>query len=115
MGNTTAAPTIAEFLTARYDEFMAGMGNVVAEYGESMTPDLQRKFDQAGADIAAKRAIIDEHYNDGKGHDGIRVIPAACARCGVPDEYGVEWPCRTLRLLASVYTDHAHYRPEWSA
>ncbi|HEX2895269.1 MAG TPA: DUF6221 family protein, partial [Marmoricola sp.] len=37
----------------------------------------------------------------------------ACSTCGQYDEYAIEWPCYTLRVLALDWVDHPAYRPEW--
>lgn len=64
------------------------------------------------ADIAAKRAIVDEHaprvteYVDAPDEQ-------SCGRCGTWHEYPVAYPCRTLRLLASAYAHRDGYREEW--
>lgn len=73
------------------------------------------------ADIAAKRAIVEAHAPSGN----------ECRTCcGEPymEEYWnrptqtetVEWkradlpfPCPTIRILTSVYSDHPDYRSEW--
>lgn len=39
----------------------------------------------------------------------------ACAECGSVDDSPMEWPCPTLRALATVYADHPDYREEWRA
>jgi hypothetical protein len=65
------------------------------------------------ARIAADREILALHYNDGPGHDSIKRIPAACAMCGTPDEYGIAWPCKTVRLLALPYADRPGYQEAW--
>jgi hypothetical protein len=36
-----------------------------------------------------------------------------CSTCGQYDEYAIEWPCYTLRVLALDWVDHPAYRPEW--
>lgn len=38
---------------------------------------------------------------------------AACNQCGHIDEWPIEWPCPTLRLLAVRYAKHDDYREEW--
>lgn len=61
-------------------------------------------------DALAKRQIVDEHGPHERYQD-------ECATCGCPDSCGcaggVDFPCDTLRLLASVYADHPDYRAEW--
>jgi hypothetical protein len=65
-------------------------------------------------EVEAKRQIVDEHGD---------VNGGSCDTCvdgawGYPTHGGStpqDYPCRTLRLLASVYADHADYRQEWAA
>lgn len=38
--------------------------------------------------------------------------PGGCIVCA-GDDSSASWPCDTLRVLASVYADHADYRDEW--
>ncbi|MGW2371735.1 DUF6221 family protein [Kitasatospora sp. NPDC001683] len=55
--------------------------------------------------VATDRQIIDEHQSiPGAGLDGTRCVAMdACTSCGTYDEYGVPWPCRTIRSLAEGY------------
>lgn len=65
--------------------------------------------------VDAKRRIVGEHGELG--------IEGYCAKCGTHDTNGEgdllyehdEYPCRTLRLLASEWSTHEDFRPEWSA
>jgi len=67
----------------------------------------------------AKRLIIAAHRDVGAGVDRRadhpdRVLKAhACSTCGQYDEYAIEWPCYTLRVLALDWVDHPAYRTEW--
>ncbi|HEX2892770.1 MAG TPA: DUF6221 family protein, partial [Marmoricola sp.] len=66
----------------------------------------------------AKRLIIAAHRDVGAGLDRRaepdRMLKAhACSTCGQYDEYAIEWPCYTLRVLALDWVDHPAYRPEW--
>lgn len=62
-------------------------------------------------DIKARRQLVEVHHAD-----LIEVVNADreersdywCAECD-----GEPFPCRTLRLLASVYADHPGYRAKW--
>jgi len=56
-------------------------------------------------EVAAKRAILAEHQESASG--------GYCELC----YYGYgggSWPCPTVRALASVYSDHPDYDPEWA-
>ena len=66
----------------------------------------------------AKRLIISAHRDVGPGLDRRaepdRALKAdACSTCGQDDEYAIEWPCYTLRVLALEWVDHPSYRQEW--
>ena len=66
----------------------------------------------------AKRLIIAAHRDVGAGVDRRatpeRILKAhACSTCGQYDEYAIEWPCYTLKVLALDWVDHPAYRQEW--
>jgi hypothetical protein len=66
----------------------------------------------------AKRLIIAAHRDVGAGVDrraeADHVLKAhACSTCGQYDEYAIEWPCYTLKVLALDWVDHPKYRQEW--
>ena len=73
------------------------------------------------AEVASKRAILDLHRDLGADFynpdhpdadaDGV-VRPNGtheCASC-----HHEEWPCPTVRYLATVYADHPDYSAEWA-
>jgi hypothetical protein len=66
----------------------------------------------------AKRLIIAAHRDVGPGLDR-RAEPDralkvhACSTCGQYDEYAIDWPCYTLRVLALDWVEHPEYRVEW--
>lgn len=66
------------------------------------------------ATCAAHRRIVEEHSNF---YDNPYAPASAygpeCKSCGSPGEYGVDWPCPTLRALASIYADRDGFREEW--
>ena len=75
-------------------------------------------------EIDAKRAIVDEHvltvekvdaapYDSFTGERRSDVYDVTCAVCGWANDDRTSG-CRTLRLLASVYSDRPGYRQEWS-
>lgn len=60
-------------------------------------------------EVAAHRALLDEHERTSVG----------CRTCCVETNDGydytpVRWPCPTLRILASIWSDHPSWRSEWS-
>ena len=103
--------TIAEFLLARTAEDEAeAQGHLGAEYyTEGLWPEAVAK--RVLAECDAKRAIMDIHRD----RDG------DCARCSDYAWFAVldggeheEFPCPTIRALATVYADHPDYQPEWA-
>lgn len=154
--------TITEFLAARHDEDEAvaqaaspGPWHTNAESDEVLAMDditVAEGFALSGpqvrattahiarhdparvlADVAAKRAIIEDHgwkyadpYESWKGDAyreryGDTRDSRLCTRCGGtsphPNLGEVErrdsWPCTTLRLLALPYAEHEDYDEEW--
>jgi len=67
------------------------------------------------AECEAKRRIVELHavYP----HPQVMVYGTIrpCSECGSVDDSPVEWPCRTLLALASVYADHPEFDPAWRA
>lgn len=101
--------TIIEFLKARIAEDEANAGS----WYESWKDTMDSMEDRILAECAAKRRIVELHYQD--------VVPGkfdlaedhACDR-GWGDVAYTE-DCTTLRALAAVYSDHPDYRDEWRA
>lgn len=62
--------------------------------------------DRVLAECAAKRRIVEAHHWEEEWENGVR-FTSDCADCWQSP------PCHTLRILATVYSDHADYRPEW--
>ncbi|MEV4197029.1 DUF6221 family protein [Micromonospora globbae] len=58
------------------------------------------------AEVAAKRRILDEHFEASLGDTGVGA--GDCTTCT-----NYAWPCPTVRLLALPYADRPGYRPEW--
>jgi hypothetical protein len=96
---TTVTMTLTEFLTARLDEDEA---DARGDDG-SPTPIGMWDPDRVLAEVAAKRAIVEIHYNGAPEHYTER-----CSPCDTVNE-----PCRTLLALATPYADHPDYREEW--
>ncbi|MGY2875859.1 hypothetical protein ACVW00_003049 [Marmoricola sp. URHA0025 HA25] len=66
----------------------------------------------------SKRLIIAAHRDVGPGLDrradpDRALKPHACSTCGQYDEYAIDWPCYTLRVLALDWVEHPDYRTEW--
>jgi Family of unknown function (DUF6221) len=60
------------------------------------------------ADVAAKRAIVALHDDEGGAHECVGHDSA----WGTVTDY--ERDCRTLRLLAAPYADHPDFDPAWA-
>jgi hypothetical protein len=109
--------TPAEFVRARLDEKERADWHVYdcagMDFGEGCgcgVPERTRREVEAG------RAILDEHKPAGTFNyidHGVQTSEF-CAACGSgDDEYPMPWPCRTVRILATIDSDHPDYRPEW--
>jgi Family of unknown function (DUF6221) len=94
------------FLSARLDEDEQEAASFA---GPPSLRDRQRR------EVEAKRAILAIHrpvWNDYVDGDGIERATHECRECrppGTPDN----WPCRTVKALAAVWSDHPDYRQEW--
>ncbi len=88
------------FLAARLDEDEAA-----AETGRER--DLRPL-----REVAAKRAILAEHFAEDRGESLPGADCGVCYYIGTPGS-PAQWPCLTLRVLAAVYSDHPDYRQEW--
>ena len=106
-------PNITEFLEARIAEDEAEANAAIANYAPDEWDNPTNAGNYYPADIAfwerqtptrvlaecaAKRAIIEAHTEAGP----------VCMPC----EH--EWPCATIRAVASVYSDRPDYRQEWA-
>lgn len=112
---------LVQFLRARYaEEAEAARAAADRESDWWWGPDAETAAERHIArhdparvlrDIEAKRQLVGVHHAE-----LIEVVNADreersgywCAECD-----GETFPCRTLRLLASVYADHPGYRVEW--
>jgi hypothetical protein len=103
---TTQTLTIAEFLRARIAERKAAATYEPVDlspwvaHGEGVDALLL-------AECEAHRRIVEAHPSYGG-------YGEHCATCyAESDLSGDDWPCVTLRALASVYADHEDFREEW--
>lgn len=63
-------------------------------------------------DVEARRAVLAEHKPDTDGHCWVCLT----TRDRWKEDWPLDkWPCRTIRTVAAVYSDHADYRQEWDA
>ena len=106
--------TLPEFLTARLDEDEAVARSArwhAVDYNSSENEAHGQRWDPARvlAEVEAKRRIVALHepYSHGDLGD-------LCLECAGGAGEGADWPCRTLRILASVYASHKDYRDEWA-
>jgi hypothetical protein len=106
---------VAEF--ARADHY-AAFGDLAVEYDQWL-PDVAdgahvARHDRARAlrEVAAKRAVLALHHAalyEGRNSDGDERSDYFCNECDLE-----KFPCRTVGLLAAVWSDHPDYRAEWA-
>ncbi len=103
---------LTEFLLARVAEDEAGNHC----FGEGEYSHCWKRSERIDAECAAKRALIELHCAS-QDLTLVTFITGGpdCATCGQYGDYGHEtdWPCSTLKILASVYADHSDFLPEW--
>jgi hypothetical protein len=119
---TTGTQTITGFLESRIAEVEAaaraaseveGAAEMLAALPTPLFDGLRVAFPaRVLAECEAKRRIVDEHRP-------FRLAQTVCQRCEERGQIGyedmvVEWPCPTLRALASVYANHPDFRQEWA-
>lgn len=64
------------------------------------------------AEVAAKRAILDDHWNLNAELDEEHWV---CARCHSRSRHdAMRWPCPTLRALVLPFRDHPEFDPDWT-
>lgn len=115
---------IVEFLEARIveDEWVAksrlkDQSDVFSwphEDGQTLSPDLDHSRRHGPArvlrEVAAKRELLELHYDGNPG-------PGDVHYCGTCHDYykhdAEDWPCETVRVLASAYSDHPDFDEEW--
>lgn len=102
---TTQAATLTEFLLRAIGEDEAD----AREYSDDDSPGTWRRW---GEDVCkAHRAIVE-------GHRGLHVCPNLIddgyTDYSADDGDDGYRPCPTLRALASIWSDHADYRQEWT-
>lgn len=79
--------------------------------------DEWRRDDPSSPVPDALAAVLRLHVPvDGMGYTvgGYGGKSPVCDTCGVPDEYGVDWPCETVRLLAGMWGYHHDYDSAWA-
>jgi hypothetical protein len=70
-------------------------------------------------EVEAMRAILAAHapYRyDGRDGEGVTRICAVCVsdKDGYAEEWAMDlWPCLPVRAIATAWSDHPDYRPEW--
>jgi hypothetical protein len=99
--------TIVEFLTARLaDPVGAGDGSTecwgVGEYHQC---DEWSEWHERT--ITAQRVVVSLHKDDYTDTGDIDTDAEICTLCQEA------WPCRTLELLASIYSDHPDFDQAW--
>lgn len=107
--------TITEFLLARISEDET-WAHVVQSSGIHITQGPSTSASSAArvlAECEAKRRIVELHGAYPTPQAMTYGTITACQECGSVDDSPVEWPCPTLRHLASIYADHPDFREEW--
>jgi hypothetical protein len=104
--------SIVDFLNARLDEDEATAQRVQPNQSptelramvgrEGGEPFLIVASERVLREVAAKRAMLNMHYE-------VAVDLPWCAEC----ETVRGFPCRTLKHLAAVYSDHPDYQDGW--
>jgi hypothetical protein len=124
---------LSEFVAARLDEDERAANGVLfacrdsrqpwppeqapGRGGPALTAYLEHfGEDRAIRDVAVKRAILDEHSPT----DWTVYGKHACSRCRLSDDEAIPdghhwmlWPCPTACAVASTWSDHPDYQPEW--
>lgn len=72
-------------------------------YGVDKVTDLTLS-ERFLSEAEAKSAIIDQHTEGPEGFCGDKLGAFGC------DE---RWPCPSLRAIATIYSNHSDFRPEW--
>ncbi|MBY8881171.1 DUF6221 family protein [Actinacidiphila acidipaludis] len=114
---------LIEFLRTRLEEDRAEAERGYARGADDPTnPGWNRATLAEVPPLVARRVLREA---EGKQHllaihvpDSLSLHGRVCAECRVPEpgwEHGVPapFPCRTLRVLATVYSDHPDYQPDW--
>ena len=102
--NTITVSNIAATVEKTYSQ---GVAEHIARH------DPARVLRQAGI----TRALVAGHTRD----DWFEFADETTGSCKACSNYCpecrslVRWPCGTLRLIASIWSDHPDYLPEWSA
>jgi Family of unknown function (DUF6221) len=125
------ALTLTEFLAARLDEREADARTVLAFTARSResTGLGSTLWDEQDAgtrmelrEVRAGRALVAMHEPDRDPADEWYGDDVRCKECGgynMVAGYGAmgfsrSWPCRTLRAMVSVYSDHPDYDEAWA-
>ena len=97
--------TITEFIPARVDQ---DEGDAVA-YWQDDGDEPGTWLGWVKADCEAKRRIVELHRPEAFADDPALTFCAHCQRTAG------EYPCQTVRILATIWADHLDYREEWRA
>ena len=103
------SPRAASTVVTARGEFETGSPDEALHIGFHDPARVLREV-EAKRRITALHHPVFEDYVDG---DGIERGSYQCAEDeppGSPDY----WPCRTIRAIAAIYSDHPDYRQEWS-
>jgi hypothetical protein len=112
--------TLTEFLLDRIAEDEAVVVGVPDPLDEELWRLEANRFDwpqvspaRVLAECEARLRIVDLHRDGGQSQGffdaGYETIDHACWTCGSHGEYGVQWPCATVKALALPYATHPDY------
>lgn len=108
----TARKVSTHLSSAHYEPFVTI--DVSHRSGDVTTVEHVRVYEPAAvlADVEAKRALLRLHalHVSYLKHTGSSV----CSVCEDGKQMGLDYPCPTVRLLASAYRHHPGYRAEWA-
>ena len=105
--------TLTEFLLARIAEDEAWTAEH-PHFGDGSAPDyVPPWWTRVLAECEAKRRIMALHDFDFVAPAGAESSWDEFTSCRTCRGDSGEYPCPTLRALASVYADHPDYRQEW--
>ena len=83
-----------------------------AEFADEVQ-SLRNRIARMPDNAAAVRAVLDLHKpypDEGMGWREDHTygdVGTVCGSCGTPDEYGVPWPCPTVRAIANALGEEA--------
>jgi hypothetical protein len=116
--------TVTEFVLARLGEDEANLPDETADLHHETWWRWERYRDQC----AAMRKIVEEHpmttaevlpREDGAHSErygwAVLDVCETCTSWGQEEHHYERYPCPTIRAVASIWSDHPQFDPDWSA